>query len=614
MSSYILGTHTSHNGSACILKDGKILVAIEKERITREKHAGGADDRAAINYCLNVAGIGIDDLDLVVQNDNFHNFEYPQSKERFADARRVVTISHHLAHAYSAIGTSPFDDANVLIIDGCGSPFSRCLDLEGGIYPEQPQSGYEHLLCEKDSFYSFDGNEITSVYKDFSVLQDFGQPLIAPKTTMHSIGGAYLGVSVYVFRGLDDVGKLMGLAPYGRPGRVNEQLFDLRDGRVFVNYDWMQNFDRPARGYTEFKENFQYYADIAFWAQREIERALLYVIRHRYELNPSPRLCYAGGVALNAVANRLIQTDTPYENVYFQPAAGDNGIAIGCAYYGWMSVLGNSRVRHSGSTCFGKKYNSVEILESLERNDRLIEFEKSDDIVASTASDLVKGKVVAWFQGGSEFGPRALGHRSILALPDRVELRNFINLKIKFREDFRPFAPSVPVEDVTRYFDQDYDSPYMILVSQVKDEWRDRIPAVVHVDQSARVQTVHSNLSPRYYQLHRKVDELQGTSVLLNTSFNRRGMPIVETPQQAVEMLLETALDVLVIGDFRIVRRELAESQMPIEINEMLGVAEKRLHASTSSLHGHIVAIQLTELEGALCIDFRGQTLETRHV
>src|SRR2546422_1002264 len=193
---------------------------------------------------------------------------------------------------------------------------------------------------------------------------------------MHSIGGAYLGVSVYVFGGLEDPGKLMGLAPYGRPGVFDFEIFKLTDGRAFLNYDWMKDFDNPSTGLEHFKRHFQYYADIAYHTQREIERALLYVISARYEMCPSPNLAYSGGVALNAVANRLIRTKTKFRDVNFQPAAGDNGLALGCAYYGWLEVLGNKRQRHNKSSHFGRLYSSDEIERELKTSQTFITYRK----------------------------------------------------------------------------------------------------------------------------------------------------------------------------------------------------------------------------------------------
>ena len=507
-----------------------------------------------------------------------------------------------------------------------------------------------------------------------------------PPTTKHSIGGVYSAVSEYVFGNMDDAGKLMGLGPYGRKGVFTGEIFDLRDGRVFVNYDWQQRFVDPSVSYDDFKARFQYFADIAYWVQREVERAVLYVVDSRYDIDSHDNLCYAGGVALNAVANNKILKQTKVKNIYMEPAAGDNGLAIGCAYYGWMEVLKRERVKHDGSTTFGIKYSSSEVADALETFEPLSDtytqetaeefltllaeygqnegydqfdkvcllrvegigdfelmandtnyalvkgkvknptcalvisaenfvkwifaqkyidalakfgqvelwnadevnailtvvdavanikqraknirrylpaepqspviYQKSKDYIRKTAELLAAGKVIGWFQEGSEFGPRALGHRSILADPRNPEIRNFINREIKFREDFRPFAPSVLREDVNVYFEQERESPYMILVDQIKPEWKPKIPSVVHQDDSCRIQTVTPDWNPRYYELLQEFKKLTGVSVLVNTSFNKRGMPIVETPYETIQFFLECAIDYIVVEDYIIGKRE----------------------------------------------------------
>jgi carbamoyltransferase len=427
-----------------------------------------------------------------------------------------------------------------------------------------------HLYFEKDSYYVFRDNKLTPVLKDFS---PWGAAIknypMYPNTTLHSVGGLYLAASMYVFSGFEDPGKLMGLAPYGRPGIYNFEIFELRDGRAFVRYDWMSQFDRPCRNYEEFKQNFQYYADIAYWIQREVERAVLYVFNSRYELAPSDCVAYAGGVALNAVANRRILTETKFEDVYIQPAAGDNGLAVGCAYYGWMEVLKRERVLHNRSMFLGKTYHESAIDEALAQYNSSLQYCADEDHIGKTAELLAEGKIVGWFQGGGEFGPRALGHRSILADPRKPEVRDFINARIKFREDFRPFAPSVLREDAGIFFDCDYESPFMILVAPVKPEWRDVIPSVTHKDQSARIQTVTQISSPKYYQLLCAFKKITGISVLLNTSFNRRGMPIVETPEQAIRFFIDCDLDVLVLDNYLIYKTAHAhENQVSSHITE----------------------------------------------
>jgi len=324
---YVLGTHLSHDGSACLLKDGRICVAIEKERITRRKHAGG-NDTDAIKYCLDFEGISVRDLDLVVQNANFGMVEQGNSwwggPRVFDENVPMVTISHHLAHAYSAIGTAPFDEMTVLTIDGCGNSMDDCIDVDQGVALENPPAHLRHLYFEKDSYYQFAGNKLTTVVKDFS---EWGTGIkgypMHPTTTRHSIGGLYLAASMYVFSGFEDPGKLMGLAPYGMAGVYDFAMFDLKDGRAFVRYDWMSEFKKPCHSWTELKANFQYYADIAYWVQKEVERAILYVINARYDACPSENLAYTGGVALNAVANARIIKETKFKNLYIQPAAAD---------------------------------------------------------------------------------------------------------------------------------------------------------------------------------------------------------------------------------------------------------------------------------------------------
>jgi len=551
---YVLGTGLSHDGSACLLKDGRICVAIEKERITRLKHDGG-NDSAAIQYCLDAEGISIDDLTLVVQNANYGMFkqgnDWWNGPRPLNDAVPVVTISHHLAHAYSAIGTSQFEETAIMVIDGCGCSLDDCIDLGTAIIPENPPSELRHLYYEKDSYYILKDGKLTSIFKDFSPhgagLKNYP---MHPNITLHSIGGLYLSASTYIFNGFEDPGKLMGLAPYGQPGVYDFEIFDLREGRVYVRYDWMHNFDRPCRDYDQLKKNFQYYADIAYWVQKEVERAILYVFNSRYETAPSDRVAYAGGVALNAVANRRILTETKFKEFYIQPAAGDNGLAPGCAYYGWLEILKNERVFHGGSMSLGKTYQRKSIDGALAKYGDSLEYFVDEDYVNTTAKLLAEGNIVAWFQDGAELGPRALGSRSILADPRKPEMRTIINSSIKFREDFRPFAPSVLQEDVSQYFDCDYDSPYMILIAPVRPEWRNVIPSVVHEDHSARIQTVTQFVSPKYYQLLTTFKKITGISVLLNTSFNRKGMPIVETPEQAIHFFLNCDLNVLVIGNY----------------------------------------------------------------
>lgn len=690
---YVLGTGLSHNGSACLLKDGKIVAAIEKERITRVKN-DGFNDTAAINYCLGKEGIALEQVSLVVQNSPLlvpaqHSplLYIKDSSQYFGEPRLfdsdcsipLVSISHHLAHAYSAFGCSKFQNCAALVIDGWGNSLEDCIDLEegeiAGVNNLAKNLGLQGYYKEVDSYYSFDGNKCTTIFKEFSNLL-FSTGLTVITTVANSIGDLYSEGSAYCFNDKFDAGKLMGLAPFGNPTVFKDEIFQLKDGRVTIDQSVLTKLTRPSRTYNEFRRNFQHYADIASWIQRETERAVLYMMNSRYATFPSENLVYSGGVALNAVINGKILANTPFKNVYIQPAAGDNGIALGCAYYGWMEVLKKEKPAADGTTCFGKIYATSTVKESLgklgkkrdlvatkraidsffrdipklskmverERQERLIQFnvqnagiyqvkmngegvESKNDIMgepscqvsitnddlydglfnrsyfstlynlkkieitnqhdldylmnaiefgkprngfaetaASTADpDLIHyegegyieeaarliadGKIIGWFQDESEFGPRALGRRSILADPRKKGVKAFVNAEIKFREDFRPFAPSVLLEDASLYFDVEGEVPYMLTVHQIKAEWRQKLEDIVHNDGSCRVQTVTDDWNPKYYRLLREFKRLTGISVLLNTSFNGRGMPIVETPDDAIGFFYKGKLDYLVIQD-----------------------------------------------------------------
>jgi carbamoyltransferase len=555
---YVIGTGLSHDGSVCLLVDGVIVLAIEKERLTRIKHDGG-NDRLAMEYVLDRAGIGIDDVCVVVQNENFGmfrsgNLQYGNNSRLLEDATHVVTISHHLAHAYSAFGGSPFDESAVLVVDGCGNAYEDCIDTDDRTLLTDIPDDLEHLYFEKDSYYVGTGKSLTTVAKDFSPWGVKGWPLSLP-TTLHSIGGVYRAFSGYVFGGWDDSGKLMGLAPYGNLGRFDDPIFELRAGRVFVRRESIQAFTSPARSYEELTRNFQYYADVARWVQYEVERALLHLVRDRYNRRPSPNLSYAGGVALNAVANRRILYETGFERLYVQPAAGDNGLAIGCAYYGWMKVLGRDKVHGDGSVYLGAAYPTARTRQAAAKVAERINVAANIDVVEQTAQLLAQGKIIGWYRGGAEFGPRALGHRSILAHPGIPGLRDRINADIKLREDFRPFAPSVIADEAAIYFDcNGYESPYMIMVFDVRDEWRGQLINVVHEDASSRLHTVTQASEPTYFRLLTLFQRLTGLPIILNTSLNKRGMPIVETPEEALAFFLSGNLDGLVLDDLFITR------------------------------------------------------------
>lgn len=553
---YIIGTGLSHNGSAVLLKDGRICIAIEKERLTRIKHDGG-NDALAIKYCLEAEGIELSDVSLVVQTANFDipNPKQFKGKRIFNDENspEIITISHHLAHAYSAIGTSPFSEGAVMVIDGCGSPLSQYLAL----HPEEQKNidgiliNESQMRCEKDSFYHFNDNKLTPLFKDFSEMEELTNDHLRMPTTKHSIGGFYAAISNYIFGDMEDVGKLMGLAPFGRTNKFNFEAFEFVSERLYVKEDWKNNFTNPSKGYDYFKEYFSYYADVAKWAQEQVEKAIVNCLNYRIKRFPHKNLCYTGGVALNAVANAKLQDCLSENTIFFEPAAGDNGLALGCAFYGWIAHLKKPKLMHDGNTCFGKQYLQEEINEivkkELNENFKKIFFEYEEQLLLYCAEKLNEGKTVAWFQSGSEFGPRSLGRRSILAHPGIENMKNHINRNIKFREDFRPFAPAVLKDSVTEYFEVGRHSPYMILVDKTKPEYLQQLNNVTHCDGTARVQTVDETWNPKFAKLITEFYKHSGIAVLLNTSFNKKGIPIVETPLEAINLFKETALDILVL-------------------------------------------------------------------
>lgn len=265
---------------------------------------------------------------------------------------------------------------------------------------------------------------------------------------------------------------------------------------------------------------------------------------------------YAGGVALNATANEKLINGCNFDNLYIQPAAGDNGLSIGCCYYGWLEVLKKERVKHIGSTFFGKNYNDINVITELEKHNDKIEYTYCENIEAMAADSIASGQVIAWFQGESEFGPRALGNRSILADPRSAQMKDHINANVKFREDFRPFAPAILHEEVQEYFHLDHDSDYMLFIAYVKEQYRTDLPSIVHVDGSARVQTVKKDINRKFHKLITSFFEQTKIPLLLNTSLNTKGMPIVETPKDAIDLFLSCGLDVLFINNYKVSKKQ----------------------------------------------------------
>ena len=544
---YVLGTGLSHNGSSVLLKNGRVLVGIEKERLSRLKHDGG-NDTLSVEYCLQTAGITLDQVDLVVQCENFvipskNQFKGKRVFESYSEDR-FYAISHHLAHAYSAVGTCPFESFYVMVIDGCGSPHDQCLDRDFSL--TELNLDTEHgLICEKDSFYFYNGRQLQTLFKDFSPLNTQKSPWLP--TTNHSIGGFYAAVSHYCFRNLNDIGKLMGLAPLGKP-EIQHEAFRFDNGRVFLKDDWDNPLKSPATDWQDFKLRKDHFANIAHWAQEQIEKAVEYIFDSRLKGRPSLPLAYSGGVALNAVANGKLLQKHMIDEFYIEPAAADNGLALGCAFYGWLEILKKERQPHDGDTCFGKSYQFPNLEDQIDGlQNCTVEYLDEETLLRKTAGYIAQNKTVGWFQGACEFGPRALGRRSILANPSNEGMKDHINRNIKFREDFRPFAPALLVEELPALFQDQFQSPYMILVDRPLESAKEKLRSVIHVNGTARTQTVDPHWNPKFHRLIQAIKAETGLGVVLNTSFNKKGQPMVETPKEAIELFINSALDVLVI-------------------------------------------------------------------
>jgi carbamoyltransferase len=574
--SAILGLNAYHgDAAAALVIDGELVAAAEEERFNRIKHVAGFPSLAA-EWCLAEGGIRPEDLDhLAVSRDPRANVgqkllrtirhgasaRYLKARlqnaakvrdvktaladslgvERDALRAQVHNVEHHQAHVASAFFVSPFEDAAILSIDGFGDFCSTMTAVGHG--------------------------------NSFRVLDRVLFP--------HSLGIFYAALTQWLgFPHYGDEGKVMGLAPYGDAEKHLKAMRDIVqvEGGLFtldldyfthdkegVDMTWDDGSPTIGRIYSDKlverlgpardpgSEMTGHYEDVAAAMQRRLEEVYLHIVTHLQESTGMTDLCLAGGVALNAVANGRIRPETGFDGLYVQPAAGDSGTAVGAAYYVWNQTLGSPRGTIMTHAYTGPEYSDEELAAAFRTAKLDARRLDDDELFAAVAERIAAGDVVGWFQGRMEFGPRALGHRSIVADPRRADMKDILNARIKHREAFRPFAPSILADATGDWFDQDYTSPFMVLVYKTKPDKRDKIPAVNHVDDTGRVQTVERNVDARYYRLIEEFDKLTGVPVLLNTSFNENE-PIVMTPAEAVDTFLKTHMDVLVLGNYVVAR------------------------------------------------------------
>ncbi|MDK1022300.1 MAG: carbamoyltransferase [Candidatus Hydrogenedentes bacterium] len=585
---YILGISAFyHDSAAALLRDGEILAAAQEERFTRKKHDPSFPAKAAA-YCLMEGGISIEEVDYVVFYDKpFVKFERvlmtylaiapagwrsfidqmpPWLKEKLFMRRtlskelgfkgKILFTSHHQSHAAAAFFPSPYQEAAFMTLDGVGEWATSTYGIGRG-------------------------NEV-------KILKEINFP--------HSLGLLYSAFTYFTgFKVNSGEYKLMGLAPYGDPSYVDlmkEKLIDIKpDGSYRLNMDYFDYCKGQRMTNQAFAELFggprrepetkitQREMDLARSVQDVTEEVILKMARHVHEQTGLKHLVLAGGVALNCVANGRLLREGPFDGIWIQPAAGDAGNALGCALFAWHQILGNDRTPEADRqhwTYLGPAPSDQAIRSYLEEQ-KISYTEYSEDELCERVADLLATEnVVGWFQGRMEFGPRALGARSILGDPRSREMQSVLNLKIKFRESFRPFAPVVLRDRVSECFELDTESPYMLLVANVKKERlsdlsdddrqkrgfdrlrviRSDLPAITHVDNSARIQTIDKRAHPIYAHLLEKFYEKTGCPVLINTSFNVRGEPIVCTPDEAYTCFMRTNMDYLAIGRFLLDKKE----------------------------------------------------------
>jgi carbamoyltransferase len=519
------------DSAAALVMDGRIIAAAEEERFTRVKHAPGNLPARAINYCLEQAGIGIRDVDLVV----FPGITYVNMKERLTDyfqfahghSPRIELCDHHEAHAASCFYTSGLQDALVFTADFSGDGRAATLwrgtgsqldMLESWAFPQS--LGLFYALITQHLGFDFGEDE----YKVMG-LASYGQPNIDLNWLLTAGDGTY----TLAHNILHPTGQ--GDPPLSPQERIYNKEIVRRLG--------------PARVKGSRIEKFHH--DLAASAQNQLERSVLNLLKPFGARYKTPNLCLAGGVAMNGVMNQKLAESGSFNEIYLSPASGDAGLAMGAALL-FAAQNGNLHRERLPSAALGPEYGEAEIRKALEEVGS--SYKEVTDPVASAAEAIARGKIVGWYQGRMEYGARALGHRSILANPQLADMKDRVNAVVKFREGFRPFAPSVIVERSGMFFDKVYETPFMTSTFAVRPDARESIPAVTHVDGTARVQTVSSANEALYHRLISEVGKRTGIPVVLNTSFNIKGQPIVESPNQAISTFFGSGLDVLVAGSF----------------------------------------------------------------
>ncbi len=589
----------THSAACCLLDaDGEVLFALAKERVTRKKYDGG-DVAELMRYAFESTGTGIRDLGLVVANNHLFRIDAFERTLRWAQALNQYRpsylaaenllpgvekreIGHHLAHAWSVLPVAPFDSGLIVVMDGIGSTWED-LHRTGPAYrgdappasdrvqiPEHPERSQGWR--EGESVYRFQGLRLENLFKRWirqrspAFLYNYGFE------NMESLGAVYSRISSHVFGDWNACGKIMGLAPWSavwnreRPAPPGQWITRGPLEELEVNWDFLHALPHPNQ--WEREENHPDYARLAALVQRDLEDAVLDFLTRLRERSGETRLCLVGGVALNSSLNGRIRRECGYDEVFVPPYPGDDGLAFGCAHFGLHHRHAKRPPRRRPHPVFlGRAATPTQIHEALERFRPWIRAASCSDPATAAAEALAAGRIVGWFQGRSEFGPRALGARSILADPRDAGVVDRLNRAVKGREPFRPFAPTVLAEAADDVFTDPAPNPYMSATSPVRGTVAKTIPAVVHVDGTSRFQTLAPDFHPRFRALVETFHQRTGIPLVLNTSFNRAGEALVETPADALEVLLDSGLDLLFLEDQRI---EKAPFPSPEELGPLL--------------------------------------------
>lgn len=582
-----------HDAAAVLVRDGEVIAAAEEERFTRKKHDYDFPSQA-IRFCLQRGQVRARELDYVAFFEKpFVKFErilfstlqtFPRSRRVFQESmvswmteklwiknlikdklgvaeEKILFGNHHLSHASSAFFCSPFDEAAILTVDGVGewatATYGRGKGTEITLLNE---IRFPHSLgLLYSAFTAYLGFEVNEGEYKVMGMAPFGEPKYLDKAyrliRVENDGSFQLDMDYFSFHHSTDRtfnGKFVDL--FGPPRDPKALFFTPRSGYPAYFGERPSNYNSLAR------EN-QHYADIAASIQVATEETLVKMANHLHRETGLKKLCMAGGVALNSVANARILRETPFEEIYVQPSAGDGGGAMGAALWANHMVLRKPRKFILEHAYWGEEHNQ-ERIETYLNADNIAHERIGDDegLISRVIDELEAGKVVGWFQGRFEWGPRALGNRSILADPRRPDMKDIVNTKIKFREPFRPFAPSVLEDETDTFFvlpepARHYPARFMLYVVDVREDKREAVPAITHVDGTGRLQTVNKNTNPRYYRLIQRFGEATGVPVVLNTSFNLKGEPIVNTPEEAFSTFTRSGMDVLVL-DHCIIRKD----------------------------------------------------------